>query len=315
MCDHTPKSEGGIPLRARAGAGRRDSRLLSAALQEFDDIGIREILDQDSRPTFVIDLDPDLDLTPGSTLLPLFGNTAIRTYERLWDVVCGVAHGEPSSNASTYKDFQTWIKSRTAFDDSADIFPSTYVYLDMLWTGSTVRKRWRFISGNKCLQIPATGAIDSFRGSLSNHIGSTYGEGITGQDGDVCKQPQHSLRPEMATASSLPREALNDSEESSIVTSFSYKPLTRWDTAGQSSHASTMKSGPSVCLDVDHSATDWTCPNPKGALSAHVQFARSIDWTATPLGVMNKWSRELRQLANLVMKNPHPGMLERLSHT
>jgi hypothetical protein len=36
---------------------------------------------------------------------------------------------------------------------------------------------------------------------------------------------------------------------------------------------------------------DWTLPNPEGDLSPHVIFARSVDWSVTPLGDMNTWSR------------------------
>lgn len=51
---------------------------------------------------------------------------------------------------------------------------------------------------------------------------------------------------------------------------------------------------------------DWTTTQPEGQLSSHIIFARSIDWAATPLGDMSTWSREFRQIANLLMSNPHP---------
>jgi PAS domain S-box-containing protein len=54
---------------------------------------------------------------------------------------------------------------------------------------------------------------------------------------------------------------------------------------------------------------DWTLRHPKGDLAPHVIFTRSIDWARTPLGDMNSWSREFRQVVNLVMANPHPAAL------
>lgn len=54
---------------------------------------------------------------------------------------------------------------------------------------------------------------------------------------------------------------------------------------------------------------DWTASLPVGDLSPHVIFARSIDWAATPLGDMNSWTRELRQVCNLLMGNPHAAAL------
>jgi len=54
---------------------------------------------------------------------------------------------------------------------------------------------------------------------------------------------------------------------------------------------------------------DWTVKNPVGDLSPHTIFARSVDWSATPLGDMSTWSREFRQIACLLMANPHPAAL------
>jgi hypothetical protein len=54
---------------------------------------------------------------------------------------------------------------------------------------------------------------------------------------------------------------------------------------------------------------DWTVKNPVGELSPHTILARSVDWSATPLGDMSTWSREFRQIACLLMANPHPAAL------
>ena len=53
-------------------------------------------------------------------------------------------------------------------------------------------------------------------------------------------------------------------------------------------------------------APDWTLPQPEAALSPHIILARSIDWGSTPLGDMTTWSPEFRQVACLLMANPHP---------
>ena len=46
---------------------------------------------------------------------------------------------------------------------------------------------------------------------------------------------------------------------------------------------------------------DWTLRTPKGVLSPHVIFARSVDWASTPLGDMHSWTKEFRQVTNLLM--------------
>ena len=54
---------------------------------------------------------------------------------------------------------------------------------------------------------------------------------------------------------------------------------------------------------------DWTRPHQESYLSPHVIFTRSIDWGSTPLGDMSTWSPEFRQVACLLMGNPHPAAL------
>ena len=119
-------------------------------VKELDSLGLKEILDQDSRPCFVLDLDPDISIAEGANaILPIFSNSALRLHERLYDALVGPqAQGIPNDrDTPTYEDFKTWATGVTKFDDSKDVFPLSFLYGDMLWTGSTVRKRWRLISG------------------------------------------------------------------------------------------------------------------------------------------------------------------------
>ena len=45
------------------------------------------------------------------------------------------------------------------------------------------------------------------------------------------------------------------------------------------------------------------------ALPRHIQFARSINWAATPLGPIDTWSFDLRAMCNLIMASPHPAAM------
>lgn len=64
-----------------------------------------------------------------------------------------------------------------------------------------------------------------------------------------------------------------------------------------------------ILIKFSQGTPDWTIANPKGALSPHTIFARSIDWGTTPLGDMSTWSREFRQICNHLMANPFPAAL------
>ena len=282
----------------------------SAALKDLDGLGILEVLNQDSRPTFIIDLDPDLDLAAStSALTPCFGNASLRIHERLWDLV----HGESSPDESTpsdteYESFRRWVTSRTEFDESGDVFPSTHVFVDMLWTGSTVRKRWRFISGNRYQHPP----IEDLSGATSADI-------ITDSNAQDLpnirekRRRMHSDTPKQRKSSGDPPNKTDDPSELSSATPSRRPAAARTNTTvgpGMSSYSSVgVKSTASLRLDTDHQATDWTVAHPKGNLTSHVQFARSVDWASTPLGDMSTWTPEFRQLANVIMKHPHPAAL------
>ncbi|KAH0356815.1 histidine kinase, partial [Aureobasidium melanogenum] len=41
----------------------------------------------------------------------------------------------------------------------------------------------------------------------------------------------------------------------------------------------------------------------------HIKFARSIEWEKTPLGSIEGWSSDLRQMCNLIMASPHPAAM------
>lgn len=53
---------------------------------------------------------------------------------------------------------------------------------------------------------------------------------------------------------------------------------------------------------------DWTNETPPAKLSPHVLWARSIDWSSTPLGPMRGWSSQLRSNASLIMQDPRPAV-------
>jgi hypothetical protein len=53
---------------------------------------------------------------------------------------------------------------------------------------------------------------------------------------------------------------------------------------------------------------DWTNDPPPMKLSAHVTWARSINWANTPLGPMKEWPPQLRSNASLIMIDSRPAV-------
>jgi hypothetical protein len=144
-----------------AHAAGESSPLEIAALQELDSLSLKEILDEDSRPTFVLDLDPDL-VDESLAIQPVFCNAALKLHSRLLDSIVEASEECISRDpaAATYDGFRSWATGISRFNNSKDIFPLTILYQGLLWTGSTLRQRWRIISGNalyRASDIPKSG--------------------------------------------------------------------------------------------------------------------------------------------------------------
>ncbi|CAH0035094.1 unnamed protein product [Clonostachys rhizophaga] len=314
-------------------------------LEELDDVHLRDVLDADSRPTFVIDLDPDLEAPDcDKYLLPVFCNAALRLHERLYDSLVGrEAQGVPLEDplftspaalgltsvqhhvqlSSSYQEFKLWAAGVTTHDDSKDVYPLCFLYGDFMWSGSTVRKRWRLISGNRLWRAAeASGTRDLSSGILPEVAtgGVRAKRAKRSREEPTTANPQAlAEQPPAAAASAKPATRQQDSASqtatSTLVssrlpftsTSFCYQetPTGSSDETKGSSHSA----GSLTLSRPEKAVTDWTVLEPKGILSAHLQFARSVNWASTPLGPMEKWSPEFRQLANLCMGNPHPAAL------
>jgi hypothetical protein len=129
--------------------------------QSLQDIGIVELLEQDSRPTFIIDLQsPDTEVKGRMNVV--FCNKSLRFFDDLRNVVCAETFfpPPPSSSGSTDPNsdqgelaaelsFKTWATSR--IDDSNDGYLPRHTFRNMFWTCSTLRNRWRVVSAS---QVP-----------------------------------------------------------------------------------------------------------------------------------------------------------------
>lgn len=343
--------------RGTCGSSRRSSIVdaVGDQMDGLDALGIREVLDADSRPTFIIDLDPDQPSRSVSTCIaPVFCNAALRSHDRLLDAVLGrdtpgvpadiTAAAAPSASASAsasasnpaaapvlaegsalsdlepahhgpdpggsrsmvpgHEAFKHWVTGVTTHDDSKDVFPLSFMYHEMLWTGSTVRKRWRIISGNRLWRadVPvvdlasgaplevATGGSRASQATKKSHNtpGASY-ESVAQTSG---AQNVTSSSPSGPLTSSDPVFYPRTSANGSVLTGVSNK---------------------NIAIDLsalpERATIDWTVPNPEGQISQHLEYVRAVDWGATSLGPMASWSAEFRQIANLVMTNPHPAAL------
>jgi len=260
----------------------------------MEGLKISEVLDADPRPCFVIDLDPDEDIPAHDTngvklLLPVFSNAALRLHEQLFDALIGAdAQGldaDVGTECPTFVNFKKWVTGVTPHDESGDIFPLSFLYGEMLWTGSTVHKRWRLISGNRLWRD--TGPFRDLSSGSPPDI-ATGG-----------------LRAERAEKK---RKATESNPTGTTIVAESVRQPTKTNGSSDDTGASSL--GTSIILSTpDKAVVDWTSSKPRGILSPHLQYARTVNWADTPLGPMERWSPEFRQAANLCMSNPHPAAL------
>jgi PAS domain-containing protein len=265
--------------------------LEDAALKELDALSLKEILDEDSRPTFIIDLDPDF-INENVAIRPVFCNAALNLHSRLLDSITEppeeLINNDPA--AATYDEFLNWATGVSRFNNSKDIFPLTLLYHGLLWTGSTIRQRWRIISGNALYR-----ASDIPKNGLSAAL--PVRPSAIKRDSEAAKARKSSA-PVAVTPANPPRLTYQQSETTSAAASNSLSKNTSKNSSGSNS---------SVTIATPEDVVpDFTIAKPKGILTEHTIFIRNIDWVNTPLGHMDTWSQSLREIVNLMLRNPFP---------
>jgi len=142
-------------------AGNNEAEGIEDSLHSLEDIGIIELLEQDSRPTFIIDLPSDIAVKGQMNVV--FCNTSLRFFDNLRNVVCAEAFYPVRSQSSSIStesisdqvdvdaelNFKTWATSRA--EDSSDGYLPRHTFQNMFWTCSTLRGRWRVVSAS---QVP-----------------------------------------------------------------------------------------------------------------------------------------------------------------
>ena len=204
-------------------------------------IGMIELLECDSRPTFILDLERTQD-PYDEHLHTDFSNASLQRLPRILDSA-QLRRGLPAENSELeqYSQFKEWATSSSTTDHIADGYTNSFEYQDLLWTTVTLRKRWRIISGSAIgLKDTAAGCFPSPpAGPQKRYDGTSIGS----------------------------KDILAQKESGKLQ-------------AGM--------------------RLTWVDDLP---ISKHVQFFKSRDWSATPLGPLETWSICLRQMTYFLMSD------------
>ncbi|KAI9047233.1 hypothetical protein LZ554_008687 [Drepanopeziza brunnea f. sp. 'monogermtubi'] len=126
----------------------------------LNEIGIIELLEQDSRPTFIIDINaPEQEVNGRLTFVPVYCNKSLRFFDSIRNVVCAetfyptVSQPMPQqvSVAAAERKFKEWVMTMPKFDGSKDGYLPRHQFLGMYWSSATLRQQWRVVSAS---QVP-----------------------------------------------------------------------------------------------------------------------------------------------------------------
>ncbi|KAG9237820.1 aerobic respiration control sensor protein arcB [Amylocarpus encephaloides] len=205
------------------------------------------------------------------TISIVFANDALRSCSHVFESV-RKSSGPRSVLQNVSQDtffFRTWLEDIA----NRTIHKSVpIVFCGFSWSAFITDHAWLVVGGSRCPPTELNRLVD-IPGTLSR-----------------------SPTPSVVTLSAT--SELGDEPQTSA-------PIRR-DTNSFESPTSTTEVNASF---VTPGTPDWTVKYPVGDLSPHIIFTRSIDWSATPLGDMSTWTREFRQIVNLLMGNPHPAAL------
>ena len=312
-----------------------DSREKNDPLRVLASIGIVELLEQDGRPTFIVDIGDFANYAPDSSRLQiLFANNALRASASTWELVAGqsAASTPEDSTAHATQQFRAWLLSIVLQGGNTDVNPSPVEYGGIAWSCYTLRKRLRVVSGvvsAPALHIPSAKASNEFAIPSTPSVGQVSGNGINSTSSSVQANeaqdyfgsstapapPQGEPTPPTSAPQPDPTyDKIGDTAKEAPPklpprinippmgesTSFANECVLRAHTAGDvdSFHRETNGLGEE---GHDMGFFDWTRLAMSPSLPKHIQFARSIDWASTPLGPIEYWSNDLRAMCNLIM--------------
>lgn len=139
---------------AHSNAGKDEESGVASTGQSLHDVGVMDLIRQDPRPTFILDLQSSADILPSIELE--FCNQPLRKIDVLRDLFpapsAALVSFENENEALTdLAGFREWVAGS---EDSCPPRNSDYYFRGMLWTSITLRGRWRVVAVNSILTQP-----------------------------------------------------------------------------------------------------------------------------------------------------------------
>ena len=319
-----------------------------SAVQILNEVGVIELLEQDERPTFILDLGEQSNYEPGNLQI-IYANASLRASPTTLEMISGRAgQVSPGLTATTvFSDFKAWSMSYVKDHESLDVALPSFFYAGATWTSCSLRKRFRVIKSNTdsvkaglvsnppSMGIPSSSSLGIERESLiSPLIDRIHDAEEEPQDYFGNARVSAPVEDHRSSTGTHQRSMSGQNHEPGRHPLVNQKASTRTgrhdlpirstpkpDSATSSPHIS--RNGEAIlraaCAgDLDYFELhpqsepgffDWTRLPNSPALPRHIRFTRSIDWASTPLGPIEGWAPELRSMCNLIMASPHPAAM------
>jgi PAS domain S-box-containing protein len=258
-------------------------------VQLLQGIGVVELLEQDERPTFIIDLNDPANFHPGPLHL-LYANIALRTTPGLLQLL-QFNQAEPR-HSPEFSEFKAWAASLVGDKSGTAAAAQSAPYAGFPWTFSTLRRRFRIIRGYQ---------------NMTFNTATSPSQTEASRPSPAAEPSPSRPWPEERPISPGERSDYFGRAEQKHPRSHS-EPRSR---AGSTADT-VIRPFDDLALSSPTLRTtfDWTrIPIDDPGLSAHHRFARSIDWASTPLGPIESWPLELRIMSSMIMGSPHPAAL------
>jgi hypothetical protein len=301
----------------------------------LDSIGIIELLEQDERPTFIVDLSDSTNYGPGP-IHPIFSNLSLKSYEGAQAIISGHSLEATSPGCHPFLQFKSWLLSATIDGESLSVCLPPFTFAGMTWTCSTLRRRLRVISGvtpattvrtdaHPAARLPdrSAEALDYFGPESLSRSPSSHGKepvfptieapvNHLTEHIDVQVQLPHNLDLSASTqllpsADTYVKSSSSGSDPDTpeAVSVASTSPLAKHDPVADNG----VLDSQITTVAANAPSFDWTRLPLSENMPRHIHFARSIDWASTSLGPIEHWSEDLRQMCNLIMASPHPAAM------
>jgi PAS domain S-box-containing protein len=329
----------------RSSTGRSASPDLRGELS-LNSIGILELLDHDDRPVMIVDLADGANNTELS-LRPVFTNRSLRSCPDLINALTGIGrdhddaafaqfkawalgsqvNGEPFGvplpthvYAGTSWSISTLRKRLRIVSGASPAMTSTGALATSASrhsSNSTSTSAMSISQPSSSLPISAS-ALSATAEEPDDYFGSAA-------PAPTSAPAQAEISPSIIPSTEVVDDKARPSSSSSLsLESHKTSPLGLRDTALLDTHPSlvnedALRAQAAGHVDwFDSSLTgfcnegpsfDWTRLPVSDSMPPHIKFARSIEWEKTPLGHIEGWSSDLRQMCNLIMASPHPAAM------